>query len=367
MSMLELGSLKMSISNTSHYHALIMAGGKGERFWPWSRQKLPKQLLPLFGKKTLIEMTVERLLPIIPKERIWIITNAEQAHAMARQMPRFLKSNFIIEPVGRDSAGAVMLGCATIAKKDSQAIMALLPADQFVNNAQSYAQVLRACFDIAAAKNVLATIGVKPTEPSPAYGYIEQGAKVENTSSKGIKTFQAQRFLEKPDIQTAQHLVRSKRFYWNSGIFVWRASSIYEALKKYSPIHANGWQSLQKNRRSYLAKGFWALPKISIDYAVMEKAKNVCVVEGIFDWDDMGSWTALYKHMAKDKKRNVHQGNVLFLDSEGCLVLGKKKVIAAVGVRDLVIVQTDDATLICHRDASQKIKELVKKLPAKLR
>ncbi len=350
----------MKASMSHHYHALIMAGGKGERFWPWSRESRPKQLLPLVGKKTMIEMTVDRLLSVIPRDRIWIVTNASQARAMARLMPRFPKSQFIVEPVGRDSAGAVMLGCATVAKRDPDAIMALLPADHVIRDVRLYSKVLRQCFELAASNDALVTIGIKPTEPSSAYGYIERGPR----AASGM--YRVRRFLEKPDLPTARRLVKSGRYYWNAGMFVWSARAIEQAFRKYSKPHARGWDALQTNARAYLRRGFLDLEKISIDYAVMEKAKNIYVAVGPFDWDDVGSWTALHTHLPRDSEGNASQGENVIVDSQGCLVLGRKP-IALLGVKDLLIIETEDALLISHRDSAQRVKEVVQRLPARLR
>ena len=358
-----------------------MAGGKGERFWPWSREKHPKQLLPLFGKKTLVELTVERLRSFLPLPNIWIVTNRKQAHAMVRLMPFFPKTNFIIEPVGRDSAGAVMLGCATVVQRDPDAVTALLPADHLIKDIKTYRRTLRDCFEIAACNDILMTIGIKPRGPSSAYGYIERGPQMVECRTrnaecgmrnaeqklKETKMFQVRRFVEKPDLPTARRLVKSGRYYWNAGIFVWSASAIYRAFKQHSPIHAKGWQELQKNRQNYLREKFKMLPKISIDYAVMEKVKNIWVAEGTFGWDDIGSWTALYAHMQQDAAGNCSQGKVFLVDSQQCLVLGGKQTIAALGIRDLVIIQTKDATLVCHRDAVQRVKELIQRIPFRLR
>ncbi len=348
-------------------HTLIMAGGKGERFWPWSREKRPKQLLPLFGRETMIEMTVKRLTPLIPKKRIWIVTNASQARAMARRMPSFPRSNFIVEPVGRDSAGAVMLGCATIARHDPRAVMALLPADHLIKDTRAYRRALGDCFELAAAEPVMVTLGIRPTEASSAYGYIERGRRLAQRFPGGTPIFEGRRFLEKPTAATARRFLKSGRHSWNAGMFIWSADTIRQALELHSPVHARGWAAIQKNPKPYLTRGFRALPKISIDYAVMEKAHNLCVAEGRFDWDDVGSWTALPSHRPRDKAENCLEGNVLALDTRGSLVLGGKKLVALLGVSNLVVVQTPDATLICHRDAAQRVKEIVKKLPAALR
>jgi mannose-1-phosphate guanylyltransferase len=354
-------------SRLTHCHALIMAGGRGERFWPWSRSARPKQLLPLFGRQTMIEMTVSRWRQLLPPNRIWIVTNAQQARLMARQMPSFPKSNFIVEPVGRDSTGAILLGCATVSARDPDAVMALLPSDHLIKDTRAYLRVMRDCFGHATDHpDILMTIGIKPTEPSSSYGYIERGARVSSEGSRVTCIYRARRFLEKPDPSTARRLVKSRRFYWNAGMFVWSTAAIREALAAYSPVHAEGWRALQKDRRRYLASGFLRLPKISIDYAVMEKAQNICVAEGAFDWDDVGLWTSLCSHLPKDEKGNCRQGNVLPLESENCLLLGGRRLVATLGVRDLVVVQTDDATLICHRKDAGRIREIVRQLPKRL-
>ncbi len=354
---------------SSHWHALIMAGGKGERFWPWSRENRPKQLLPLFGKKTLIEMTVERLLPIMPRERIWIVTNPPQARAMARLMPRFPKKNFIVEPVGRDSTGAVMLGCATVARRDPEAVMALLPADHIIHDTRAYARALTDCFRVAQRAPLIVTLGIKPASPSTAYGYIERAGpmRVPGTTTR---LFHGRRFLEKPNVAAAVRFVRSGRYVWNAGMFLWSAKTIRAAFRAHSPVHAAGWEAVAAGPReaaAYLRRGWLALPKISIDYSIMEKSRNLAVAEGRFDWDDVGSWTALANHFPSDKAANCHQGQVLSVDSRGCIVLGKNRTIGLIGVRDLIVVQTDDATLVCTREAAQRVKELVKLLPKHLR
>ncbi len=354
---------------TSHRHVLIMAGGKGERFWPCSRESRPKQLLPLFGKKTLIEMTVERLAPVVPRARVWIVTNAAQARAMARLMPRFPRKNFIIEPVGRDSAGAVMLGCATVARRDPRAVMALLPADHVIRDVRSHARALADCFRVAEKHPLIVTLGIRPAFPSTAYGYIERAGPLR---APGVRTrmFHGQRFLEKPDAAAAARFVRSGRYVWNAGMFIWSAATLRAAFGAHSPVHAAGWDALAAGPRAaaaYLRRGWRALPKISIDYAIMEKSRNLAVAEGRFDWDDVGSWSALANHFSADRSGNCGRGRVFAVDSRGCLAISAQRAIGLVGVRDLVVVETEDATLVCSRDAAQRVKDLVRQLPSSLR
>ena len=355
------------VHSKSHWHALIMAGGKGERFWPWSRGDRPKQLLPLLGKKTLIEMTVKRLLALLPPSQIWIVTSSRQARAMARLMPSFPKANFIVEPIGRDSAGAVMLGCATVARKDPEAVMALVPADQLIHDVRPYHRQLSDCFRKAAREDILMTIGTRPTAPSPSYGYIERGVEMKGGGVFRTRMFRVRRFVEKPDVPTARRLVKAGRFYWNAGMFIWSASAISRAFERHSPVHARGWRLLHKNRRGYLEKEFARLPRISIDYAVMEKARNIGVAEGEFGWDDLGSWSALYTQLPHDAAGNCVRGRALLVDSAGCMALGDGRMIAMLGVRDLVVIQEGGVTLVCHRDAARRLKELVKDLPSDLR
>jgi mannose-1-phosphate guanylyltransferase len=351
---------------TEHFHALIMAGGKGERFWPLSRESRPKQVLSLLGDKTMIELTVERLLPLIPRERIWIVTNAGQAKMMARVMPKFPKKNFIIEPVGRDSAGAVMLGCAQIAQQDPQAITALLPADHLIKDIKGYLTVLENAFRYAARSGDLLTIGIKPWEPSSAYGYIERGEPIPFRAKGDVRFYKVRKFVEKPDLSTAREMLKTRRFYWNAGMFVWSVDAIRQAFERHSPVHAEGWEEIIRSSKGYMRGGFLNLPKISIDYAVMEKARNIGMAEGEFDWDDVGSWSALARHLPMNSEGNAVKGEALTVDARDCMVFGEKQTIALLGVKDLIVVQTADAILICHKDAAQRVKEVVHKLPKKL-
>jgi mannose-1-phosphate guanylyltransferase len=354
---------------SSHWHALIMAGGRGERFWPCSREDRPKQLLPLFGKQTLIEMTVERLLRLLPRERVWIVTNPDQARMMARLMPRFPRANFIVEPVGRDSTGAVMLGCATVARKDPRAVMALIPADHIIHDVRAYARALADCFRVAERAPLIVTLGIKPASPSTAFGYIERAGKM-RVPGAATPMFHGKRFLEKPNAAAAARFLRSGRYVWNAGMFLWSADTIRDAFRAHSPVHADGWDAIAAGPRAaaaYLRKGWLALPKISIDYSIMEKSRNLAVAEGRFDWDDVGSWTALANHFPLDKQSNCARGTVHAVDASGCIVLGDRRAIGLLGVRDLIVVQTGDATLVCSRDAAQRVKELVRLLPPRLR
>ena len=339
-----------------------MAGGKGERFWPWSRNDRPKHLLPLFGRRTMVEMTVARLRPLLPKKQIWIVTNAQQARVMKRLMPWFCPANFIVEPVGRDSAGAVMLGCARVAARDPRAVTALLPADHLIRDQRGFQGALRACFQVAEGRPLLVTLGVRPRFATSALGYIGRGVRIAVEDVRGAGVFRVADFVEKPHVERARRLISGGRFYWNTGIFTWSVRAIREALGRHSAGHARGWDLLLRSRRRYLARGFHRLPKISIDYAVMEKAQNVCVVQGEFDWDDVGSWSALYAHLPHDPEGNCRRGNVIASDTRGCLLFGDKRPLVTLGVRDLVVIQTADATLVCHRDHAWRLKDALKRL-----
>jgi mannose-1-phosphate guanylyltransferase len=323
--------------------AVIMAGGVGERFWPMSRRKRPKQLLSIVGNGTMLEQTAARLRPLFGTERMVVVTQREQAAAVRKQLP-WLK-HLLAEPVGRNTAASIAWASAYIAKRDPDAVMAVVPADSYIEDVAGYRAVLRRALRFARAHEVLVTVGIKPSSPHTGYGYIELGERL------APQIWKARRFVEKPDRATAEKFLASGRYRWNAGMFVWSARAIAAALQKYRPELCRDEAAL---KRSYPK-----LEKISIDYAVMEKADNVVVVNGDFDWDDVGDWAALDRH------RRAGGPDFVSIDCSGCVVAGERgHTVAAVGVRDLVIVHTPDATLVCPKTEAQRVRELVRKLAA---
>ncbi len=353
---------------------IIMAGGRGERFWPVSREKTPKQLITLLGKRSFLQQAVDRVLPLVPLKNIYIITNAVQAPAVRKQLPKLPKDNVVAEPVGRDTCAAVALGAAIIGARSAKGVMAVLPADHVIPDEKRFQQALSDAFEAAARDQVIVTIGIKPTEPATGYGYIQVGDPVPTPAGeKALKTkiSKVLRFVEKPNLEKAQEYVASGRHQWNAGMFIWSVATITEGLKANVPemaAAAEGWRKVAGTPKlaKVLAKEYPAIKKISIDFALLEKARNVVVAAGDFTWDDLGAWTALARHLKPDAAGNCIVGEVMEVDSSGNIVFDartkNRTTITLVSVTDSIVVATDDSFMVAHKSQAQKIKDLVKKL-----
>lgn len=343
--------------------AVILAGGRGERFWPLSRSSRPKQLLDLVGEKTLIAQSVDRLRGLVEPEKILVLTNADLVGATRAAVPSLPPENVIGEPVGRDTAPAVALAAAIVkSRAPEDAVFAILTADHVIGDVPVFQRTLAAAMDVAAADSVLVTIGIRPFEPSTAYGYIEVGEHVPSVG--GVRFRRAIRFVEKPDRPTAEQYVSGGCHVWNSGMFIWRVSTIEHSLAKHCPdlgSRVKGWASKagSSDFPACIADEFGTCTKISIDYAVMEKADNIVVAEAEFSWDDVGSWPALERHFPADARGNVHIGDVAAIDCSRNIVYSRGRLTALVGIEDAIVVQTDDVTLICRRESAQNIKSLL--------
>ncbi|HMC27054.1 MAG TPA: sugar phosphate nucleotidyltransferase [Verrucomicrobiae bacterium] len=362
--------------NTKDRYVIIMAGGRGERFWPVSREKTPKQLLTLLGKRSLLQQAVDRVLPLVPMKNILVITNEVQAPEVRKQLPRLPKQNVIAEPVGRDTCAAVTLGAALVGARSTTGVMAVLPADHVILEEKKFQQILADAFDLASRGQVIVTIGIKPTEPATGYGYIHVGEPL--PPPQGVKPYKTtfskvQRFVEKPYFDKALEYVNSGQYRWNAGMFVWSFVTITQGLEKHQSEMAAACQRWFKvaNKPTLgkvLAKEYPEIKKISIDFALMEHAQNVVVADGAFDWDDLGSWPALARHLKADPEGNCAQADFVHVDAARNIIYDARKKnrtpIAVVGLRDSVIVQTDDATLVAHKSQAQKVKDLVAKLAA---
>src|SRR4051812_16407218 len=358
-------------------YVIIMAGGKGERFWPVSREKTPKQLITLLGKSSFLQQTVNRVLPVVPLKNILIITNAVQAPEVRKQLPKLPKENVIAEPCGRDTCAAVTLGAAIVGARSTTAVMAVLPADHVIPETKKFQQVLSDGFDLAARGRAIVTIGIKPTEPATGYGYIHVGEPLPPPAgAKAYKTtfFRAERFVEKPNFDRALEYLNSGHYHWNAGMFIWSFVTITEGLQKHQPEMFEACQRWFKvaNKPAkldkVLAKEYPGIKKISIDFALMEHAQNVVVADGSFEWDDLGSWTALARHLKPDAEGNSVVADFIHVDAARNIIFDartkNRTPNAVVGLRDSILVQTDDATLLAHKSQAQKIKELVVKLAA---
>ena len=354
---------------------IIMAGGRGERFWPLSREKMPKQLLTLLGKRSFLQQAVDRVLPLVPAKNIFIITNTAQIAEVRKQLPKLPKDNVVAEPVGRDTCAAVTLGAALVGARSTTGVMAVLPADHVIPEEKKFQQVLADAFSIASQGQAIVTIGIKPTEAATGYGYINTGAELPappNANRTRTIFYKAERFVEKPDFQTALEYVNSGFYRWNAGMFVWSFITITNSLEKHQPemfAACQRWFKVASNPAKLakvLAKEYPTIKKVSIDYALMEKAQNVIVADGAFEWDDLGAWPALARHIKQDPEGNAAMADFIHVDAARNIIYDartkNRTPIAVVGLRDSILVQTDDAVLLAHKSQAQKIKELVKKL-----
>jgi mannose-1-phosphate guanylyltransferase len=362
--------------NTSERFVIIMAGGRGERFWPVSREKMPKQLISLLGGRSFLQQAVDRVLPLVPIKNILVITNEVQAPEVRKQLPKLPKENVVAEPIGRDTCAAVTLGAALVGARSTTGVMAVLPADHVIPDEKKFQQVLADAFDLAGRGQAIITIGIKPTEPATGYGYIHVGETL--PPPQGVKPYKtlfhrAEKFVEKPYFEKALEYVNSGQYRWNAGMFIWSFVTITEGLQKHRPEMYDAcqrWFKVAANPAKLakvLAKEYPELKKVSIDYALMEHAQNVIVADGAFEWDDLGSWTALARHLKADPEGNCAVADFIHVDAARNIIFDarskdRRTPIAVVGLRDSILVQTDDAILLAHKSQSQKVKELVKRL-----
>lgn len=352
-------------------YALILAGGSGERFWPLSRRTRPKQLLQLVSEKTLLGETVARLHGLVPPERILILTNVEQEAAVRALLPDFPGDNIVAEPAKRDTAAAVALGVGWVAARDHMATMVVLPADHVIKETAAFQTTLQAAAFAAQETGALVTIGIKPTWACPGFGYIEQGEPVHLRSAmhSAAEVKKVVRFREKPNAELAETFLRGGNFRWNAGMFVWAVPTILREFNRHAPdlAHFIAQCSAPNQFAPALQDRFASLPKISFDYAIMEKADRVLVVEAAFDWDDVGSWQAVASYFTNDENGNAAHGDLTAVDSSHNIVFDQEGTkIALLGVHNLIVVRTGDALLVCHRHQAEKIKTLIGQLPLEL-
>ncbi|MBN2539816.1 MAG: mannose-1-phosphate guanylyltransferase [Deltaproteobacteria bacterium] len=349
-------------------YAVIMAGGKGTRFWPLSREKKPKHLLNITGKKTIIQYTVDRVTPLVEKDNILIVTGASHCDEIREQLPELPAENILIEPVGRNTAPCIGLAAIHIRKRDPDAVMFVLPSDHLITNAEGFLASLTTAREMAKREPCLVTIGIKPRWPETGYGYMERGTVADTIGE--TKIYAVRSFREKPDQATAEAFFRDGGFFWNSGMFIWKASTILDNIKKLIPDLYEGLLTIEdsigtKHEEEILSEVYRNIKPVSIDYGVMEKAPGVCMVEGDFGWNDIGSWDALWDVMDKDDKGNATRGNIIRFDTSNSLVYSPQKMVALIGVEDLIVVETEDSLLICRRGSSQDVKKVVKHLEEK--
>ena len=343
--------------------ALIMAGGRGERFWPRSRRNMPKQFLTLTDDgKTMIQLTVERILPLVDMEDIYIATNKDYRQLALEQLPGIPEENILCEPIGRNTAPCIGLGAVHIAKKYEDAIMLVLPSDHLIKFNKMYQTTLRDACRIAEKGTNLVTIGIMPDYPETGYGYIKFDAKEPEGGA-----YRVDRFVEKPSLEVAKEYLAAEEYLWNSGQFIWKVSSILKNLKQYMPDTYERLLRIQEaigteEEEQILDREFHEMDSQSIDYGIMEKAKDIYILPGAFGWDDVGSWLAVERIKKTNEFGNVVNGNIITVNTKNCIIQGGKKLIAAVGLQDLIIVDTEDATLICEKDNTGDIKKVLENL-----
>ena len=351
----------------SKTYACIMAGGSGERFWPLSRTATPKHLVRLISERTLLEETVRRVEQAVPLARIFVLTNAAQIEACRAAVPHLPAAQFIAEPAKRDTAPACALGTALVRRLDPEAVVVFLPADAVIRDAATFALQLQAASTLAAREGTIVTFGIRPHQASTRFGYLEAGAALPEGTAE-CPFFQVSRFVEKPNAGTAAEYLAAGNYFWNAGIFLWKTETFLREAKRERPELAAFIEDFPAGDfTTFLAKNFGELPKISVDYAIMEKAERIVVAEARFDWDDVGSWTAVPAHLPVDAHGNTVRGAVTLHDARGNIAFAGKRVIALCGVQDLIVVETDDAILVCHRDSAEAVKHLHPHLPIEVK
>ncbi|GIV60696.1 mannose-1-phosphate guanylyltransferase [Rhodocaloribacter litoris] len=344
-------------------YAIIMAGGIGSRFWPKSRLDHPKQFLRVFGDSTLIQNTVARLQGLIPPERCYVVTHERYVERTKAQLPAVPAENILAEPISRNTAPCIAYAAVRLLARDPDATMVVLPADHVITDVRKFHTVLRTAIETAQEPGALVTIGITPTYPATGYGYIQFEGSLDQLDEQP-RALRVRTFAEKPDTETAERFIDSGDFLWNSGIFVWRADAIRDQMATHLPKVFQAFEPVAEavgteREREVVAAAFQNSPRISIDYGVMERAGKVYVVPASFGWSDVGDWRAVYELSEKDEHGNALQGNVIVHDASRCLVQSDDRLVVLIGLHDTVVIDTEDAVLVCHRESAQQVKNVV--------
>lgn len=343
-------------------YAVIMAGGSGTRFWPWSRKKTPKQLLKITGQDTMIKQTVDRIIDRISSENIYVVTTACLADSIKAELSQIPAKNIISEPFGRNTAACIGLAATIILNRDADAVMAVMTADHIIEPPDLFLKALQCAEKLATETNALITFGIKPNEPSVNYGYIQRSEDMINFQD--FQIYDVKCFTEKPDRATAEGFVQSGEYYWNSGIFVWSVSTILDNIKTLMPELSHGLERIGKSidtpdESNIIYNEYEKFDNISIDYGVMEKASNVRIIEADFKWDDVGSWLAIERLNNSDQDNNTILSKHCGIDTHGNIIIGDNEhLIATINVSDMIIVSTKDVTMVCNKNNAEDIKKL---------
>ncbi len=344
-------------------YAVIMAGGRGERFWPRSRKQFPKQFLPLTGRRTMIQMTYDRLRGLIPPERIIVVTGSDLAGLVAEQLTELPRENILVEPVGRNTAPCAGLAAVVIESRDPEAVIAVLPADHQITDQDGFQGLLRVASALAREHAAPVTLGINPTYPETGYGYIQAGEPLSPQSQARW----VERFVEKPSLEKAREYLATGNFYWNSGMFIWHVRTIRRLIAEFLPEVDRGLERIKEawgtpSAAKVMAAEFSRFPSVSVDYGLLEKTPRIVVIPADIGWDDVGHWTAVSRLSSCDQDGNVIEGNVIAIDTKDSLISGHDRLIAAVGVKDVIIVESEDAVLICAKDRVQDVRQVLSKL-----
>lgn len=345
-------------------YALIMAGGAGTRLWPLSRETHPKQGLTLVGERSMFQHAVDRLHPLFAPEQIFVVASAAHIDVLSQQAPRIPAENFIIEPEGRGTAPAIGLAALHLQQQDEGAVMAVLTADHFIQNTAAFRQSLQAAIKVA-EQGYLVTLGIKPTHAETGFGYIQQAHKIGQV--EGYSAYRVERFVEKPILADAERMLASGEYSWNSGMFIWQINQVMDEFKRQMPDFYNQLQviapTIGRSAYQQTVQSVWAMVrKETIDYGIMEGAQKVAVIPVDIGWADIGSWGSLYELLPKDAQGNIMVGEGMQLDTSRTLTFGGKRLIVTIGVEDLIVVDTEDALLVCKRGHEQDVKKVVSQL-----
>lgn len=347
---------------SDHFYALIMAGGVGSRLWPLSRQKSPKQVLPLMGDQSMFAMAVNRLQPLLLPDDVLVVVGEEQVDLLKAEGSGIPDRNYVVEPAGRGTAPAIALSAIHLRRRDPEALMAVLTADHFIGDNEGFRAVLQAAHDVA-AQNYLVTLGITPSSPSTGYGYIERGQHL--LQANDYAAYKVNAFREKPDLVTAKHFVTSGKHSWNSGMFVWKVSRFLDEMSRTMPEFYQQLLAIDAalGTPDYdrVLREVWASVKSqTVDYGVMEKARDVAVIPAEFGWNDVGSWATLLEILDNDERGNViRHAQHVGVDTSNTLVYGHDRLVATIGLHDMIVIDTSDAVLICPKDRAQDVKKIV--------
>jgi len=346
-------------------YCVVMAGGSGTRFWPKSRENKAKQFLKIFGNRSLIQSTVKRFEEIVGYDHIYIVAKSNQKPFIRKHVPEVPEKNLLFEPLGKNTAPCIGLAAIHIAKKDPDAVMAISPADHLVKKTGQFQKVIKAAGQLAEQKNALVTIGITPTRPSTGYGYIQING--DHQKLFGVDTYRIKTFAEKPNFETAQRFLESGDFFWNSGIFVFKTSVILQTIEEFLPDLYDSLMEIQTSAdgddfNTVLDRVYHQIKSISIDYGIMEQAKNVFMVKGDFTWNDLGSWDQVYKLTPQDNKGNACLGETVLIDTKNSYISSDHGIVAVMGMEDVVVVRDGDAVLVCKRKRSEDVKHLVERI-----